>query len=373
MLILMHPQATLRQTGEILTLAETLNLRPYLSRAQGRRVIALTIEDEPLTARLKGMSGVEEVRPLGSGIKLTSRQFRSSNSVVVVGGDHRTRRVSIGSQSMVVIAGPCAVEDRGSLLAAAHAVRDAGADMLRGGAFKPRTSPYQFQGLGVKGLELLAEARQATGLPFVTEVLSVDDLPAVAEYADMLQVGARNMQNFALLRAVGESGRPVLLKRGMMSTVDEMLMSAEYILATGNESVVLCERGIRTFENSTRNTLDIAAVPVVQRRSHLPIIVDPSHAAGQRDLVEPLALAAVAVGAHGLLIEAHPDPDSALTDAAQTVSTALIADMVRHIRTVHRSLSPLEADPHTDCNGFVAPNIGSRSLDFGCNGKDSDR
>ena len=268
-----------------------------------------------LTARLKELPGVDEVRPLGSGIKLTSRHFRSKDGVVVVGGEHGSRCVTIGRGSMVVIAGPCAVEDRETLLAGAHAIREAGGDMLRGGAFKPRTSPYMFQGLGVKGLELLAEARQATGLPFVTEVLSVDDLPAVAEYADMLQIGARNMQNFALLRAVGETGRPILLKRGMMATIDELLMSAEYILATGNESVVLCERGIRTFETSTRNTLDIAAVPVLRQRTHLPIIVDPSHAAGHRDLVAPLALAGVAVGADGLLIEVHPDPDRAVTDA----------------------------------------------------------
>jgi 3-deoxy-7-phosphoheptulonate synthase len=209
--------------------------------------------------------------------------------------------------------------------------------MLRGGAFKPRTSPYHFQGLGLRGLELLAEARQVTGLPFVTEVLSVDDLCAVAQHADMLQIGARNMQNFALLRAAGETGRPILLKRGMMATIDELLMSAEYILATGNESVVLCERGIRTFEPSTRNTLDLAAIPVVLGKSHLPIIVDPSHAAGDRKLVEPLAFAAVAAGAHGLLIEAHPRPDSALTDAAQTVSTASMGTMVRQIRAIRSS------------------------------------
>lgn len=339
MLILMHPAATIKQTGEVLALSENLNLRPYLSRTQGRRVVALTSEDPALAVRLRELPGVDEVRPLGSGIKLTSRDFRSNDSVVMVGGEHSSRRVMIGGGSMVIIAGPCAVEDRATLLSAAHAVRDAGADMLRGGAFKPRTSPYMFQGLGVKGLELLAEARDATGLPVVTEVLSVDDLPVVAEYADMLQIGARNMQNFALLRAVGETGRPVLLKRGMMATIDELLMSAEYILATGNNSVVLCERGIRTFENSTRNTLDVAAVPVVRRRSHLPIIADPSHAAGQRELVGPLALSAVAAGADGLLIEVHPDPERALTDAQQTISTESFAGLLKQIRSVHHTLA----------------------------------
>lgn len=343
MLILMNFRATLKQTGEVLALSESLNLRPYLSQSQGRRVVALTSEDAMLTARLKELPGVDEVRPLGSGIKLTSRHFRSDDGVVVIGGERGLRRVSIGHESMVVIAGPCSVEDRETLLAGAHAIREAGGDMLRGGAFKPRTSPYMFQGLGVKGLELLAEARQATGLPFVTEVLSVDDLPAVAEYADMLQIGARSMQNFALLRAVGETGRPILLKRGMMATIDELLMSAEYILATGNESVVLCERGIRTFETSTRNTLDVAAVPVLRQRTHLPIIVDPSHAAGHRDLVAPLALAAVAAGADGLLIEVHPDPDRAATDAQQTIPTKDFAEILRKIRSVHKSVRSCEA------------------------------
>jgi len=339
MLILMKPTATLRQTGEVLAFSERLSLRPYLSQAQGRRVIAITREDETLAAGLRELPGVDEVRPLGSGIKLTSRLFRSEDSVLIVGGgDRGSRPVAIGAGSMTVIAGPCAVEDRNMLLECAHAVREAGALMLRGGAFKPRTSPYAFQGLGVKGLELLAEARAATGLPLVTEVLSVDDLPAVAECADVLQVGARNMQNTALLRAVGETGRPVLLKRGMMATVDELLMSAEYILATGNQSVILCERGIRTFETSTRNTLDVAAVPVLRRRCHLPIIVDPSHAAGHRYLIAPLALAGVAAGADGLLIEVHPHPDHAVTDAEQTISTEKFADLMRQIRAVHSSI-----------------------------------
>lgn len=332
MLILMDPKATLRQTGEVLALSESLQLRPYLSRVQGRRVVGLVSEDEVLAERLRSLPGVEEVRPLGSTIKLTSRHFRSEPTQVHMGGD---ADVTIGNGSLTIIAGPCAVEDRSILLEGAYAIREAGANMLRGGAFKPRTSPYSFQGLGIKGLELLVEARQATGLPFVTEVVSVDDLPAIASCADALQIGARNMQNFALLRAAGETGRPILLKRGMMATVDEFLMSAEYILATGNQAVVLCERGIRTFETSTRNTLDVAAVPVIKKRSHLPVIVDPSHAAGHRDLVAPLALAGTAAGADGLLIEAHPAPDRAVTDAEQTICPAQLADVIRQVRRIH--------------------------------------
>lgn len=335
MLILMNPTATVRQTGHVLALSENLNLRPYLSRAQGRRVIALVDEDETLATRLRELPGVDEVRPLGSTIKLTSRQFRSEDSHVSVGGEKGTRSVTVGDGSMTIIAGPCAVEDRSIMLEGAHAIREAGGDMLRGGAFKPRTSPYSFQGLGIKGLELLVEARQITGLPFVTEVLSVDDLPAIAASADALQIGARNMQNFALLRAAGETGCPILLKRGMMATVDELLMSAEYILATGNHAVILCERGIRTFETSTRNTLDIAAVPVIKARSHLPVIVDPSHAAGHRDLVAPLALAGAAAGADGLLVEVHPDPDRAMTDAEQTISPMQLTDLIRRVRRIH--------------------------------------
>jgi len=338
MLILMEPAATIRQTGEVLALSERVNLRPYLSQAQGRRVIALTSEDEALAEQVRALPGVEEVRPLHDGAKLSTRQFQSRDSVVVVGGNAGSKRVSVTRGSMVVMAGPCAVEDRETLLECARFVCDAGAQVLRGGAFKPRTSPYAFQGLGVRGLELLAEARAATQLPFVTEVLSIDDLPLVAEFADALQIGARNMQNFPLLRAAGETGRPILLKRGMMATLDELLLAAEYVLATGNPSVILCERGIRTFEHSTRNTLDVAAVPVLRRRSHLPVIVDPSHAAGDRELVGPLALAGVAAGADGLLIEVHPDPDRARTDAEQTLSLPQFAALMPRIRSVHKAL-----------------------------------
>jgi 3-deoxy-7-phosphoheptulonate synthase len=337
-IILMQPEATVRQAGSVIQLCESASLRPYLSLVQGRRVIAVISEDAQFAEAARCLPGVGAVQPLSAGAKLSTRAFRSENSILHLSGNNGNPAVMIGGGSCTIIAGPCAVEDRETLLECAHRVRQAGGHLLRGGAFKPRTSPYSFQGLGLKGLELLAEARDATHLPIVTEVLSVDDLPAVARYADILQIGARNMQNFALLRAAGETGRPVLLKRGMMSTLEELLLSAEYILATGNESVILCERGIRTFEPSTRNTLDIAAVPVLRRESHLPIIVDPSHAAGHRDLVVPLALAAVAAGADGLIVEVHPHPDRAMTDADQTITLDTFEKMMAQIGRVRDAI-----------------------------------
>lgn len=332
MLIVMQPGASVRNTGGVLSLCESASLKPYLSMAQGRRIIAVISEDAEFAEAVRALPGIASVQPLGSGAKLSTRAFRSEDSVVQLASTNGNPPVTIGAGSCTVMAGPCAVEDRQTLLECAHRVKAAGGHMLRGGAFKPRTSPYSFQGLGIKGLELLAEARDATHLPIVTEVVSVDDLPAVAQYADMLQIGARNMQNFALLRAAGESGKPILLKRGMMSTLEELLLSAEYILATGNESVILCERGIRTFETSTRNTLDIAAVPVLRSQSHLPVIVDPSHAAGRRDLVTPLALAGIAAGADGLIVEVHPNPKKAMTDADQTITLDAFDDLLRRVQ-----------------------------------------
>ncbi|MDH4035608.1 MAG: 3-deoxy-7-phosphoheptulonate synthase, partial [candidate division Zixibacteria bacterium] len=230
--------------------------------------------------------------------------------------------------------GPCAVESREQTLRAADAVAEAGATILRGGAFKPRSSPYSFQGLGEEGLQILSAAKQQTGLPVVSEVTTPTVVELVASYADMLQVGARNMQNFALLEAVGRTGKPVLLKRGMMSTIEELLMSAEYILSNGNPNVILCERGIRTFETATRNTLDISAVPVIKSLSHLPVIIDPSHATGQRSLIEPMAKAAIAAGADGLIIEVHPDPDEALCDGAQSLYPADFAKLMDQLRRI---------------------------------------
>jgi len=279
---------------------------------------------------LEAYPGVDKVLPILRPFKLVSREFRNSDSTV------RVRDKVLGAGNFALIAGPCSVENREQAISAARFVSDSGATMLRGGAFKPRTSPYAFQGLGVEALEILAEAREVTGLPIVTEVMDVRHLAEVAEVADVLQVGARNMHNFHLLSAVGEVGLPVLLKRGMSATIDEFLMAAEYIVKEGNDQVILCERGIRTFETATRNTLDIAAIPVIKHLSHLPIIVDPSHAAGKVDLVEPLSLAAVAAGADGLLIEAHPTPESALVDGGQSLNpeqfrhtAGKIADLVR--------------------------------------------
>jgi 3-deoxy-7-phosphoheptulonate synthase len=246
--------------------------------------------------------------------------------------------VSIGGTQLIVMAGPCAVESRGQMIETAHAVKAAGAHVLRGGAFKPRTSPYSFQGMGEKGLRILAEAREETGLPIITEVMEPQTVPLVTTYADILQIGARNMQNYALLHAVGESQRPVMLKRGMMSTVEELLMAAEYILSHGNERVILCERGIRTFETYTRNTLDISAVPLLKQLGHLPVVVDPSHGTGKWDLVEPVSLASVAAGADGLLIEVHPQPEEALSDGAQSLKPARFTALMANLRPVAEAI-----------------------------------
>jgi 3-deoxy-7-phosphoheptulonate synthase len=261
--------------------------------------------------------------------RLVGRASGQSATVIPIVGGPR-----VGERTLTIIAGPCSVEGREMLRTTAHAVRAAGADMLRGGAYKPRTSPYAFQGLGREGLEILAETRAETGLPVVTELLDTRDLDVVAAVADVIQIGARNMQNFALLAAVGETTRPVLLKRGMSATVKELLHAAEHVMARGNGNVILCERGIRTFETSTRNTLDISAIPVLKRETHLPVIVDPSHAGGRADLVTPLAAAALAAGADGLIVEVHPDPSTALSDGDQSLSCEQFAAMMRDIAPI---------------------------------------
>ena len=285
------------------------------------------------------LPGVADAIPVSKPYKQVTREWHPDDTIVDVSGVH------LGDGSCAVIAGPCAVESREQLLATATAVAQAGAAMLRGGAFKPRTSPYSFRGLGLEGLEHLAEARRATGLPFVTEVVNPSDVEAVGEHADMLQVGTRNAQNFSLLEAVGESKRPVLLKRGLSNTIEEWLLAAEYIVAHGNPNVVLCERGIRTFEASTRNTLDLSAVPVAKSLTHLPVIVDPSHATGHRYLVAPMALAALAAGADGLLIEVHPDPEHALSDGAQSLTLPMFADLMARLRRLAVALDRRLATP----------------------------
>ena len=309
---------------------ESAGLKTHLSRGE-RRTIVGCIGDESLleSIPLRSLPGVESVMPVLRPYKRASIDFAAARTVVNVGTG-----VSFGGDTLAIIAGPCSVENRAMLSDTAVAVKAAGASMLRGGAFKPRSSPYSFQGLGVEALKLLAETRAETGLPVVTEVLDTRHVDVVAEYADMLQVGARNMQNFALLAELGRIQRPVLLKRGLSATITELLMAAEYIMAHGNSQVVLCERGIRTFETSTRNTLDISAIPVIKRESHLPIIVDPSHAGGDADLVEPLSLAAIAAGADGLIIEVHPDPECALSDGDQSLTLPAFASLMQRLSPI---------------------------------------
>ena len=332
MIIITRPHVTDAEIDHIRERIESVGMRTHLSRGEHRTIIGC-IGDESLLDEvpLRSLPGVESVTPVLKPYKLASREFAVDRTVVHVGG--RDARASFGGRALTVIAGPCSVESHDMLLEAASAVRAAGARMLRGGAFKPRTSPYAFQGLGAEALRLLAGVRAETGLPVVTEVMDTRQVDLVAEHADMLQVGARNMQNFALLAELGRVRRPVLLKRGLSATIKELLMAAEYIMANGNHDVVLCERGIRTYETATRNTLDVAAIPVLKRESHLPVIVDPSHAGGDADLVAPLAFAAIAAGADGLIVEVHPNPECALSDGDQSLAPRAFAEMMRSVAT----------------------------------------
>jgi 3-deoxy-7-phosphoheptulonate synthase len=303
---------------------------PHVIRGEFKTVVAAVGEERgrPDLRLLEALETVESVMPVQQPFKLASREVRQASSEVRVDG------VSIGGKSVVVMAGPCSVESESQMREVADAVKAAGARILRGGAFKPRTSPYAFQGLKEQGLRYLAEARKQTGLPVVTEVLETEGVELVAEYADVLQIGARNIQNFTLLRRVGEMGKPVLLKRGMATSIQEFLLSAEYILAAGNPNVILCERGIRTFETTTRFTLDLNAVPVLKKLSHLPVVVDPSHGTGHWDLVAPMAKASVACGADGLIIEVHPRPEEALSDGPQSLKPSKFAQLMRELRPV---------------------------------------
>jgi 3-deoxy-7-phosphoheptulonate synthase len=326
MIIVTKPGVTDAQIDHIRERIEHAGLRTHISRGERRTIIGC-IGDESLLEGLPLLSlpGVETVTPVLKPYKLASREFAADATIVRV-GDRAGQ--SIGGRTLGIIAGPCSVESRTQLTTVAHEVRSAGAGMLRGGAFKPRTSPYAFQGLGAQALELLAEVRATTGMPVVTEVMDTRHIELVAAHADMLQVGARNMQNFALLSELGRIQRPVLLKRGLSATVNELLMAAEYIMAHGNRDVVLCERGIRTFEPMTRNTLDVAAIPVLKLETHLPVIVDPSHAGGRADLVAPLSFAAIAAGADGLIVEVHPSPQDALSDGDQSVTPAQFTSLL---------------------------------------------
>ncbi|MGX7827292.1 3-deoxy-7-phosphoheptulonate synthase [Actinokineospora sp. 24-640] len=320
----MSPEATPMQIAAVVERVEAEGGQAFVSRGVRRAIIGLVGEIERFaTLGLAALPGVERVKKISAGYKLVSREHHSARSSVEVGG------VAIGPDDVTLIAGPCAVETPEQTLEAAIMARDAGATLLRGGAYKPRTSPYAFQGLGKRGLEILADVRAETGLPVVTEVVAADDVETVAEYADMLQVGTRNMQNFPLLQAVGDAGKPVMLKRGMTATIEEWLLAAEYIAQRGNLAIVLCERGIRTYETATRNTLDVSAVPVVQHLSHLPVIVDPSHSGGRRDLVIPLSRAGLAAGADGLIVDVHPHPETALCDGPQALVGADLAELSR--------------------------------------------
>ncbi|MDP2720125.1 MAG: 3-deoxy-7-phosphoheptulonate synthase [Dehalococcoidia bacterium] len=315
MIVIMSRDSSEKEVNEILERLKGLGLSGHLSSGVERAVIGVVGKVYPeLKDNLELMPGVEEVIPISRPYKLSSREFQPRDTIVKVGD------VSIGGDELVVIAGPCAVETTEQVVSTAKAVKAAGATVFRGGAFKPSTSPYQFRGLGEDGLKMLSEARAETGLPLITEVLTPGDVDLIAKYADIIQVGARNMQNFILLDEVGRTRKPVMLKRGISATIQEWLLSAEYILAQGNRQVILCERGIRTFETYTRNTFDLSAIPIIEKLSHLPIIADPSHGTGKWYLVPPMALAAVAAGADGVMIEVHPNPDMALKDGAQSLT-----------------------------------------------------
>ncbi|MFQ5455274.1 MAG: 3-deoxy-7-phosphoheptulonate synthase [Nitrospirota bacterium] len=329
MIIVMKAGATEKELKDVINAVTELGYTSHIIHGVERNVIG-AVGDERGKARLQsleGMDGVERVVPILKPYKLASREVKSEKSVIDVGN-----KVKIGGDKIVVIAGPCSVEGEAQIIEVANSVKEAGADILRGGAFKPRTSPYSFQGMKEKGLKCLAKAREATGLPFVTEVVEAAQVDLVADYADMLQVGARNIQNFALLKKLGGIKKPIFLKRGMMTTIQEFLMSAEYILSNGNQQVVLCERGIRTFETATRNTLDLSAIPVLNESTHLPIMIDPSHATGHWRYVLPMTLASIAAGADGLIIEVHPHPEKAYSDGTQSLKPSKFTELMKRLK-----------------------------------------
>jgi 3-deoxy-7-phosphoheptulonate synthase len=334
MMIIMSMEATAEQVAAVTKKVEDLGFKPHPITGAERSVIAV-VGNNPLgeQEQFAYMPGVDRIIPISRPYKLTSREVRPENTVFPMDG------FKIGTEKIVIIAGPCSVESRQQLLETAHAVKEAGGQALRGGAFKPRSSPYTFQGMGEKGLEILAEARDIYKLPIVTEVIAPDQVELVARYADILQIGTRNMQNYPLLHAAGESMHPVVLKRGMSSTIEELLMAAEYILSHGNQRVILCERGIRTFETATRNTTDINAIPVLKALTHLPVILDPSHSTGHWEYVTAVARAGVAAGADGLIIEVHLNPEKALSDGQQSLKPETFAELVRQVRAVAKAIN----------------------------------
>lgn len=340
MIVVMQKGAEAAQVQAISELAEGWGLKVHVSQGEERIIIGL-IGDETRVREpaLEMMPGVEKVMPVLKPYKRAGTEFHPERTVIKIPpARHGDRGLAIGGPGVVVMAGPCSVEGRDMILSLGAFLKGAGAHLLRGGAFKPRTSPYAFQGLGVEGLRYLAEERSVVGLPVITEVMDTRDVEMVAEFADIIQVGARNMQNFNLLKAVGRCAKPVMLKRGLASTLEELLMSAEYVMSEGNQDVILCERGIRTFEKFTRNTLDLSAVPVLKRESHLPVVVDPSHGTGHWDLVAPMAKAAVAAGADGLLLEVHPEPSKAVSDGPQSLTPKRFKELMGELELVARAV-----------------------------------
>lgn len=329
MIVIMQADATMAEKSAVIAWAEDQGFKVHLSTGSERTIVGIIGDERPLNReQIERMAGVERVVPVLKPYKIASRDFRPDPSVFPI-GQH-----TVGGDDLFIIAGPCSVESRSQLLETAHAVKEAGAHALRGGAFKPRSSPYSFQGLGEEGLQYLAEAREQYGLPIVTEVMEPALVPLVCEYADVLQIGARNMQNYALLHAVGESQHPVLLKRGMSSLIEEWLMCAEYILSHGNTRVMLCERGIRTFEKATRNTFDINAIPVVKHLTHLPIIADPSHGTGKWEYVAAVSKGSIAAGADGVILEVHPRPEEAMSDGRQSLKPERFAELVQEMKAI---------------------------------------
>lgn len=343
MLVVMQPSASADDIKRVCDEIERQGFKPLPIPGETRTAIGLLGDDSRIDwSNIEGLSGVASVLIVQKPYRQAAREWKPQSTVVTLAPG-----VTVGGDTVPIFAGPCSVESEQQILATARAVRDAGAAALRGGAFKPRSSPYAFQGLGKRGLELLALARSETGLPIITEAMDETGADLVAEYADCIQIGARNMQNYSLLRHVGRIGKPVLLKRGMAATINDLLLSAEYILAEGNADVILCERGVRTFDSATRNLLDLTAIPVVQKLSHLPIIADPSHGTGLRDKVTPMARAAVAAGADGIIVEVHPEPEKALSDGAQSLYPVQFAALVKELRVIASAIGKNIADTPT--------------------------
>ena len=330
MIIVMKQGASNDKIETVVKRVEELGYKVHLSRGEARTIIGVVGASEHLIqeGQFEAYDGVEKTMRVMQPYKLASRDFTGTDTVIDVNG------VKIGGKTMVIMAGPCSVESRSMIIETAQMVKEAGAHILRGGAFKPRSSPYSFQGMGEEGLKYLAEAREVTGLPVITEVMSVEEIPAVREYADIFQIGARNTQNYPLLRAIGKERKPVFLKRGISGTIQELLMSAEYILAGGNMQVMLCERGIRTYETATRNTFDINAIPLLKQLTHLPIVGDPAHGTGMWNLVAPIAKAAVAAGADSIMVEVHPDPARAMSDGQQSLTPKKFAQLVQELKAI---------------------------------------